>query len=291
MTVDLAGDIAVADLAVLGPGYGGGLSGKLSLTGPIEAVLLSLDAKGSDLAMGQKQVDGLLKGESQLKLALKVQDGTARVQQADLVLSSATVQATGQVSATGSDITAAVQLGDLRALAFGLGGTADATLHFTGQPQQGRLVVAGALAGLAVGQTEVDLLLRGKSSLTATLDLTPNGIGVADLNLTNPQMRLVATGQVNGTERRLQIEHRIFDLGLLYPQFPGVLTSTGSAVQDATGYALDLISKGPGQIDASIKGRLGAGPSQRRSGNQGHRIGRIGEQGGGTQVVERAGKV
>ena len=254
--VAVYGDIAVSDLAVIRPGFGGGLAGKMSLTGPLDTVLLSLDATGDNLALGQRQLDGLLRGQSQLKLALSVKDGDALIRQADLTLPSGTLQAKGRMSAAGNDIDATVQLTDLRALGFGLRGTMDGKLRFTGQPRQGRLLVDAGLAALAVGQTEVDILLRGNTSMTAALDLTPDGIGVADLNLFNPQMRLVATGQLNGTERRLIVEHRIFDLGLLYPQFPGALTSTGTAIQDATGYALDLKSKGPAQIDATVTGRL-----------------------------------
>ena len=66
--VDLAGDLAVTDLAVLGPGFGGGLDGKVALTGPLEAVLLSLTAKGRELAVGQRQLDGLLQGNSRADL-------------------------------------------------------------------------------------------------------------------------------------------------------------------------------------------------------------------------------
>ena len=253
---DLSGDMSIASLAVLGQGFGGALQGKMALTGPLDTILLTLDATGHDVALGQAQVDGLLLGESRIKAALTVQDGVALIRQADFALPTGTVQATGRVATTVSDIDATVQLNDLRALGFGLRGTLVGSLHFTGHPTQGRVTVDAATSGLAVGQTEVDLLLRGLSRLTATLDLTPDGTMVQDLNLTNAQMRLVATGRISGAERRLTVEHRILDLGLLYPQFPGALTSTGSVTQDADGYALDLASKGPGQIDARIKGRL-----------------------------------
>ena len=185
-----------------------------------------------------------------------VDSGAMLIDRANVTLARASVQASGRASATDSDISGVVSVTDLTAAGFGLRGGLDGKVHFQGQPTQGRLSVDATATGLAVGQTQVDLLLRGISHLTADLDLSPAGVGVRQLDVVNAQMTLDATGTLNGTERRLQLEHRIADLGLLYPDFPGPLVTTGTAVQDANGYVVDLSARGPGQIDAQVKGRV-----------------------------------
>ncbi|MEO6299956.1 MAG: translocation/assembly module TamB domain-containing protein, partial [Paracoccaceae bacterium] len=74
--------------------------------------------------------------------------------------------------------------------------------------------------------------------------------------LVTPQITAEATGTANGAERRLQLTARLGNLAVLYPQFPGALTAIGTAVQSDAGYQIDLSAKGPGQIDASVKGSL-----------------------------------
>ena len=74
--------------------------------------------------------------------------------------------------------------------------------------------------------------------------------------MSNPQIKASVTGTVAGSSRKLNVSARLADLGVLYPQFPGALTVTGTAEQSDTGTTLDLAAKGPGQIDAKVKGTL-----------------------------------
>ena len=61
---------------------------------------------------------------------------------------------------------------------------------------------------------------------------------------------------VGGVAGQLDLQARLADLGQLFPQFPGVLTATGRAVPSGDGYQIDLIAKGPGAINASVRGRM-----------------------------------
>ncbi|MEI6098351.1 MAG: translocation/assembly module TamB domain-containing protein [Alphaproteobacteria bacterium] len=255
--VDLTGDFDLADLAVLGAGYGGALRGKGRFNGPMAAGLITLQADGTDLAIGQIQLDGLLRGASRVDLALRLNAGGAAVEAADVSFAKGRLTATGQVGMAASDVTARVALTDLTALNFGLRGAATGDLRFTGAADMGRLTVQAQAQGLKLGQNMLDPLLRGASTLKADLDLTPQGIGITQLDLNNGQISVTTTGRVTGAERRLQLQARLADLGLLYPQFPGPLVVEGTATQTAArGYVLDLTAKGPGQIDARIKGTM-----------------------------------
>ena len=254
--VDLTANFNLADAAVLGAGYGGALRGKVSFGGPMATGLVTLDADGTDLVIGQTQLDGLLHGNSHVKLALRLTPQGADVQAADVTFAKGNLTATGQIGMTGNDVTAKLALADLTALSVGLSGALNGDVRYTGAPDKGKLTVQAQAQGLALGHSMADLLLRGSSRLVADLDLTPQGVGVSRLEVSNGQIKLTATGTVTGTERRLQLNSRILDLGLLYPQFPGALVAKGTATQNASGYAFDLTAKGPGQIEARVKGTM-----------------------------------
>ena len=237
------GGAARFDLA----GTGTILTGFADLTGAVH---------GRKLVTGIAPLDRLLAEDSTATLSLRRDEAGLHLRNLDLATPGVTAAVGGKVTSGGADLAGDVQISNLAVLGVGFRGALQGKAALTGPLEAVLLSLDATASDLAVGQTQVDLLLNGTSRLRAALDLGPVGIGVRDLTLINGQMRLAATGKVNGTERRLDLEHRIFDLGLLYPQFPGVLTSTGTATQDASGYVLDLASKGPGQIDARVRGRL-----------------------------------
>ena len=75
-------------------------------------------------------------------------------------------------------------------------------------------------------------------------------------DLVNPQLKAKLNGTVVGSTSKLTVSAQLANLGLLYPQFPGAVTVSGTATQAADGTTLDLAAKGPGQIDAKVAGRV-----------------------------------
>lgn len=254
--VDLTASFNLADAAVLGASYGGALRGKASFGGPMATGLVTLDADGTDLAIGQAQLDGLLRGASHVNLALRLTPQGASIVAGDVTFTKGRITATGQVGRAASDVTARLTMTDLGALNFGLSGAASGDVRFVGAPDKGMLTVDAQAQGLALGQGMADTLLRGTSRLIADLDLTPQGVGITRLDLSNGQVKVTATGTATGAERRLKLDARLANLGQLYPQFPGALVAQGTATQNAGGYEVDLTAKGPGQIDAAVKGTM-----------------------------------
>ncbi|MGL6210942.1 MAG: translocation/assembly module TamB domain-containing protein, partial [Paracoccaceae bacterium] len=96
------------------------------------------------------------------------------------------------------------------------------------------------------------------SRVSAVAILTEDGIKIDRAEVVNPQVTATATGSVAGAVRRIAIEGRLANLGLLLPEFPGPVTVSGTAVDDGQGYLLDLAGRGPGQIDATVQGRIGS---------------------------------
>ncbi len=251
----LTGRVSLPDLGVLGAGYGGALEGDLALSGPLGALDLTLDAKGQDLTIGQRQLDGILAGESRVTLALGLGAGVA-LRRGEITLAKARLTASGSVKGGQAELAGEVSLGDLAALDFGLAGGLQADWRFAGPLDSGSLTLDGQASGLATGAATVDLLLAGQTAVSARLDLVPEGIALRDFEMSGPRMVVSATGILGASEQVLQVRHRITDLEVLLPGLPGALESEGEVRRDAAGLRLDLRHRGPGQISATTEGSL-----------------------------------
>ncbi len=79
-SADLDLQLRMDDLARLGPGYGGGLAGTLTLRGPLMqgAARIEAQMEGTALRLGLPEADGLLTGRSQLGFAADLKDSACR---------------------------------------------------------------------------------------------------------------------------------------------------------------------------------------------------------------------
>lgn len=253
------------DLARLSSLAGRDLSGAAELTvkgtgSPLTGAFdLEATALGTDMTAGIAQLDALLKGQS--RVAASVLRDTEGVTLRSLTVNaqSLTAEAQGKLASAGSDLTSTLNFSDLRVLGAGYRGGLTGRAHLTGTLSDGKVTLEATGNNLAVGQSEADKLLAGQSSVVLDLALKDGKLKVNRADLSNPQLNAKATGQIDGAQQRLQIDARLANLALLVPQFPGALTVSGSAVQDAGGLTLDLAGKGPGQIDATVKGQIAAG--------------------------------
>ncbi|MDT8857658.1 translocation/assembly module TamB domain-containing protein [Paracoccaceae bacterium Fryx2] len=253
---DVTADLAFADLSVLGAAYRGSLTGQARFIGTPEAGTVTLDARGDGLAMGQPQVDALLRGPSQVVLEAAIADGTVDLR--SLVVTAATLKANarGALAPSGSDVTADLAFSDLAALGGGYRGALSGQARFVGTPEDGSLTLNATGTGLAVGQAQADRLLRGESRLAVAVDIADGRIRIRNASLANPALTAEVQGIVSGDRREVTLSARLADLGLVLEDFPGVLTVTGTAVEDAQGYQVDLRGTGPGQIAATVAGRV-----------------------------------
>lgn len=226
------------------------------LTGAFDA---TVTAKGNDMAVGVAQLDRMLRGEAVVDASVRRDTDGISLRLLDITASTLKASAAGRLSSSNSDITANLDFSDLSVLGDGFRGELKGAAHLTGPIGGNRLTIEAQGTDLAVGQPEADKLLRGASSVKADLTLANGRIRINDANLDNPQLSAQASGQLDGEAQRVQLRARLANLGLVLPDFPGPLTLTGTAVQAADGTTLDLEGKGPGQIDATVKGRIAAG--------------------------------
>lgn len=213
---------------------------------------------GQGLRVGVPEIDRLLAGSSTAEASV-IRDQTGTVLRSfDLKASSLSVTAGGRLSVNGSDLEGTLDLTDLGALGPGYRGKLALTAAFTGTPTAGQITASGTGSGLAIGQTEADRLLAGDSRLDLRVAVVDGVIRIEEGKLANPQLSLTAQGNVTGTDREIALDARLANLALLLPEFPGPLTVSGTALQDAAGYLIDLTGRGPGQVDAKIAGRVAA---------------------------------
>lgn len=253
---DLSGTVSLSGLDSIGPSFGGSLTAKGRVTGTLEAGSLVLDARASDLSVGQPAADGFLRGQSTLSLALRTEGGAVLVDRATIANPQVDADVTGRWQAEDSDLSGRVALRNLSALGPGFGGSLSGTGRVTGTLDTGSLTLDATASGLRLGQPQADRLLAGQSTLALALRTESGAIRVDRAVLTNPQLSVNATGRAEGNSRNVTLEARLANLGLLLPEFPGPLTVTGTASDRGNGYDLDLRGQGPGQIDARVSGRL-----------------------------------
>jgi translocation and assembly module TamB len=225
------------------------------LTGALQA---SGTVTGRGLGLGIAALDNLLGGQSSVTFAARRDLTGTTVDRVQLTATGFSADISGRLTPEGADLTGKVAMSDLGVLGPRYGGGISGTARLTGPLSAAMLTVEAAGRNLSLGQTQADILLAGASQFTAAFDITPEGLGVRDVVLSTPQV----SGTIRGEGGALRIVQRIADLGVLYPQFPGVLTVDGTARQDADGFQIDLAAKGPAQIDARVAGRLARDFSQ-----------------------------
>ncbi|WP_145105319.1 translocation/assembly module TamB domain-containing protein [Cereibacter sediminicola] len=251
---DISANVALADLAVLGPAYGGRMEAEARFTGTPEAGEIVATATGQDLRMGQPQVDALLEGTSRIDVAGRLDEGALVLDRATVNARTLDLSAAGRLAAEGSDVTADLDFSDLSVLGSEYGGALAATARFSGTPENATITADARGTNLRVGQPTADTLLRGQSTLAAQVRLVDGAIRVDRADLRNPQLTVEAQGSAAGDDRTLTLDARLSNLALLVPQFPGPLTVTGTARSTGGGYQIDMRAQGPGQINLRAQG-------------------------------------
>ncbi len=231
-------------------GNGSPITGAFDLTG---------SATGTDMQVGQAELDNLLRGQATVTASvLRSTEGTT-LRDLTVQASSLKMKAAGSLASTGSDITANLLFRDLGSLGGQYRGALGGEAHLTGTLAAGKLTFDANGRGLSIGNPQADKLLAGNSVVGLVLSMKDSVIQVDSATLSNSQLEAQASGSVTGDKQTVDLTARLKNLALIVPEFPGALSVTGTAVQDASGLTLDLVGKGPGQIDATVKGKIAPG--------------------------------
>jgi translocation and assembly module TamB len=240
-----------------------GGSGRLDLTGSASRLSGFFDAgiafTGTGLSLDLPAADRLLAGPSTLTASIRRDEGGTVLRSLEVAADGLLARANGKLSTLGSDLAGSVTLDDVAVLGPGYGGSVALDGRFTGTPEDGQVTLTGTGQSLRIGNAEADRLLAGKSVLDLALALKDGVVQVQSATLSNPQLSLAANGTVDGSRRSIKLDARLTNLGLIVPEVQGPLTLSGTATQDDEGYGVNISGKGPGQISATVTGRVANG--------------------------------
>lgn len=235
-------------------------AGTVQLDGSAGLLSGTVDAEArvqaTGLQLGIAQLDRLLSGASTLSLSVLRDETGTTLRNLDLTAASLALAASGTLATDGSALDGAISISDLSDLGPPFAGSLDLTAAFIGTAEDGQIAFLGTGRSLRVGSAEADRLLAGVSAIEANLRLGNGALQIDQARIANPQLTLTVQGTVDGLRRVLDIDARLADLGLLIPDLSGALVLDGTATQDASGYALDVSGRGPGQIEGRVLGRL-----------------------------------
>lgn len=216
----------------------------------------TIAARTKNLRIGIPQIDGLLAGDSSAVLSLRRDETGLEVRQLDLVSDTAGAAFSGTMDSTAVNVTGSLQLLDMTAVDPAYSGTANLTLSMEGASNAPDVSISGSTNGLSFGNDLIDSLLAGNTDLAADFSLGQTTVSLDSLTLKTRQLGLSVTGELIEGRQRLTIEGTLADLSLLAPQLSGALILTGDLVDKGDAILVDMLAQGPGQMSATIGGKL-----------------------------------
>lgn len=211
---DLNATLNLADLSVLGGGFGGSIQADATLTGPFDDAHITTLATGQRLRVGNAEVDKLLTGESRLAADLDLQKGKLRINRASLVNPELTAEVTGLADGSQQVLDMKAQLRNLGLLlpefpgALTLSGSVvndstGAKVDVTGTGPGG---IDAAITGRVVAGRG-DLAIKGRAQAAlANVFITPRAVTGDlgfDLRLDGPMVLSSLSGRVTLVGGRL----------------------------------------------------------------------------------------
>lgn len=225
-------ELTAADLARFAALSGRPLSGAARVTiggegSPLGGDFdLTLQARGTDLTIGQTQVDNLLRGPSQVDASvLRTTTGT-ELRQLRIAAGGATVTAEGRLASTGSAVKARADLPDLAVLGAGYGGGLAADLTLDGTAEAGRVTLAGQGRDLRIGDRRVDAILAGDARLDVALAFAGSRVTVERADLFSRLALATLSGTYDPAGSDLTFAARLTSLTPLGPGYRGTLGAT-----------------------------------------------------------------
>ena len=260
--LDARFDLSVPDLAVLGRGLSGALRAQATASESGGTQQFSVTGTGTELRLGQEDVDGALTGTTRFDLQATRRDGVVTIQSLDIANQQLNASATGTIGANATDIDGSI---DIRSLAsFGRGWRGALSLEGSVSDDGTgvrRFDVTGTGQDLALGASQVDGALTGTTTLALRGTQSGSSFTIEQGELVNAQTTIRAEGTFapQGTDLTADIDFgNLASLGL---GWSGSLNADASLVDDGTGArrltvdgVASNLSLGQAEVDAALAG-------------------------------------
>jgi len=231
-------EVRLADLSVLGRGYGGSLTGTFGVQGD----RLTIEAVGQGLAIGQAEADRLLRGTSRVSAELTLTSNGVVIDRADVTNPQITASASGGVDGAQRRLALQARLANLAVILPDF---------------PGALTVSGTAVDEGAGYL-VDLRGTGPGQIDATVKGQINSSGTADLAIAGTAQAALANAFVGPRAVAGAVR---FDLALRGPLAAGSLGGTislnnGRIADPSLNFALEgvaaqaTLSGGTARIEA-----------------------------------------
>ena len=261
--VDAAFDLDVTDLGALGERFAGLLNARAEITGNAAARNIRITGTGSDLSIGQANIDGLLGGETRINLQATQRGDVITLGETRIGNDQLSVTATGTLGAAGTQANARLEIPTLAPMGAGWKGavTADAAISQTGGGNR-QIRVDATGRDLALGQQNVDGALGGQTDLTMLAEQSSDGaMRLKSLDLSNPQLNAQASGELVDGRASGQAAAQIASLAALGQGWSGTLDAKAELATDTAGTRRitltgdgENIRLGQAQADAALTG-------------------------------------
>jgi len=173
---DLTADVALADLAPLGPGYRGGLRAKVVASGTVTSGRVELTGNGKNIAIGQADADKLLAGGSKVSVRVNIRDKKLVIESAEISNPQVNLSLSGSVTDALRQITLTGRLANLALLVPEFPGV----LQVSGSAKEDASGFVLDLTGRGPGGVDARVAGRVASNMRSA-DLTIKGVAQAAL--------------------------------------------------------------------------------------------------------------
>lgn len=224
--------LAMNDLAALGKGWAGSISGQGRLEDKTDGLHFALDGAGRGLAFGDPRLDGMLKGETRLDVE-GVQDGDEiRISTGHIGNDQFSGDLSGVYLPGSSDISAAIRLPNLQVMGAGYGGSAELDANLTEDGKTRLIRIDGVTHDLALGAAGANAALAGATKLTIEASETDSVITLDKALIDNPRLHAEAEGSIGGGETDLGAKLRADSLAFLGRGLRGAVSIEGRLQDD-----------------------------------------------------------
>ncbi|TRW98808.1 DUF490 domain-containing protein [Paracoccus sp. M683] len=260
--MDAKAQVEVPDLSVLGRGWSGGVTADATIHEQDGIRFLDVTGRGSDLRLGQENVDDALTGVTNLTLRAEQQGELFTIRDMQLQNDQMQASAQGVYGPGQSDLTADLSIASLAAFGQGWRGSLQAQGRFQDQADGSRMLdVTGLGRDLSLGQNQVDGALTGETRLAVRGTERDGVFTIEQAQILNEQAEITAQGVIGGDETNVSGHVDLKRLAALGAGLQGSLVADGSAVAgsdgtisiDVTGTGQDL-AMGQQDLDAALSG-------------------------------------
>lgn len=215
---------------------------------------------GTDITLGQEQLDRLLAGDSRISLLARRDETGIELDELTVNAQGLTAEAQGHLNSLSSDVTAQISMPSLQSADPSYSGGLEAEAKLSGASGQRRLSVSGEASDLKIGIAALDGALQGRTNLAVIAGETDVGYQVETFQLSNPQLRAEAEGSFAAGALDAVADLEIPDLAAFRPGWSGDLRAQARLREDGGTRFLDLegtgqdLSLGQPNVDGALTG-------------------------------------